>query len=381
MGARAAALGGGPIHDDRRGHGGRSRLRAAPIPVPAMQLKGEAEFMKNPSAFMESNQILVAFDQGVQETYALPAGEIEKIKVHQNALAEKELKKVKERQERDIQNGKVLGEDAYGLSIAMAKDMNTAESLKRKSDTFLTHLMNEAMTHAKSTLFTFATRNASSGMLPSFFGTTQYIVTPFLESLAMIIPKEVTTTATDGTPISLKAALMSLERKQMQDTLIKAAYIPYESNPNLVQPDTSVDFPIDGDIKLAFTAGMNGCSRAIKKKSPTELTVWHFPSPDSSPEQWKTFKEQNGIDATYDWNEYNGLSSDERGKLLKNHVTTTVMIRDAQGWKIQSQQNVGPAGGDQRAEMLKIGKIFGKRLALGQDVTVDIVGGKVDVHK
>ena len=379
MGARAAALHGETNHHDGPDPTSRSPRYQASIAAPTMQLKGEKEFMKDPSAFMDSNQVLVSFDEGVQQTYALPPGMIEKIKARQDALAEDALKKVKERREKDTKSGKKLVEDDYGFSIAMAQDINKPESIKRKGDNFLTQLMSEAMAQVKCTLFTLATRTVQTGFF-GFGGTTQYIVTPFLESLERAIPEDVMTTAPDGTELPLSEALSSLKRTQTLDGVIQAAYIPYESNPNLVTAETSVDVPIDGDIKLAFTAAMNGCSLAIKKKSDTEMTVWHFPSPDSSPEVWKTFKEENGIDATYDWSEYNGLSNDERVKLLKNHVTTTVMIRDDEGWSIKSQQNVGPEGGKQQTDLLKLGKVFGRRLHLGEEVNVDVVDGEAETH-
>ena len=374
MGARAAALHRAD-HDDQ----GTTPRRQAGILAPAVQLKGEKEFLKDPSAFMESNQVLVAFEEGVQQSYALPQDVVEKIKKRQDALAEEGLRDVRERRERDKKSGKKLNEDAYGLSIAMAKDRNTPESIKRKGDNFLTQLMSEAMSQVKCTLFTLSTRTVQTGWL-GFGGSVQYIVTPLLESLKPAIRDDVMTTAPDGTPVSLKAALSGLERIQEFDAPIQAAYIPYESNPNLVTGQTSVDVPVDGDIKLAFTAAMNGCSLAVKKKSDTELTVWHFPSPDSAPEVWNTFKEDNDIEATYDWNEYNGLSDDDRVTKRKNHVTTTVMIRDKDGWTIKSQQNVGPEGGKQQTDLLKVGKVFGKRLELGEEATVDVVDGTGEVH-
>ena len=377
MGARAAALHRSAMAEDRSGWAPAGRQ--ASISAPALQLKGEKEFMKDPSAFMETNQVLVAFDEGVQQTYSLPSGMVAKIKERQDALASVALQKVKERREEDVKKGKNLGEDAYGLSIAMAQDINKPESIKRKGDNFLTQLMSEAMSLVKCTLFTFATRTVQKGMF-GFGGTTQYIVTPFLESMERAIPEDTMTTAPDGTEISLRTALEGLKRVEKLDGLIQAAYIPYESNPNLVTGDTSVDVPIDGEIKVAFTAAMNGCSLAIKKKSDTEMTVWHFPSPDSAPEVWERFKEEHGIDATYDWNEYNGLTDPERFKLMKNNVTTTVMIRDDEGWKIKSQQNVGPEGGKQQTDLLKLGKVYERRLTIGEEVTAEVADGVLETH-
>jgi hypothetical protein len=232
MGARAAALHHGAHHDGTPEQSGPSRTRAS-IPAPALQLKGEKEFMKDPGAFMESNQVLVAFDEGVQQTYSLPPGMVEKIKTRQDALAADALQKVKERREQDVRNGKNLGEDAYGLSIAMAKDMNTPEAIKRKGDNFLTQLMSEAMSAVKCTMFTFATRTVQKGMF-GFGGSTQYIVTPLLESMERSIPEDTMTTAPDGTEVSLQAALQGLKRIQPVEGVVQAAYIPYESNPNKV---------------------------------------------------------------------------------------------------------------------------------------------------
>jgi hypothetical protein len=378
MGARAATRYLGDDHNGSWEQPEPSR-RQVSVAAPALQLKGEKEFMKDPSAFMDGNQVLVAFDEGVQQTYSLPPGMVEKIKTRQDALAADAMQKVGQRREQDVRNGKNLGEDAYALSIAMAKDMNTPDAIKRKGDNFLTQLMSEAMSAVKCTMFTFATRTVQKGMF-GFGGSTQYIVTPLLESMERSIPEDTMTTAPDGTQISLRAALEGLKRIQPVDGVVQAAYIPYESNPNKVTGETSVDVPIDGDIKVAFTAAMNGCSLAIKKKSDTEMTVWHFPSPDNAPEVWAAFKEEHGIDATYDWDEYNGLTDQERFRLMKNHVTTTVMIRDDEGWKIKSQQNVGPEGGKQQTDLLKLGKVYEKRLEIGEEATAEVVDGAVEAH-
>jgi hypothetical protein len=95
---------------------------------------------------------------------------------------------------------------------------------------------------------------------------------------------------------------------------------------------------------------------------------------------WERFKEEHGIDATYDWNEYNGLTDPERFKLMKNHVTTTVMIRDDDGWKIKSQQNVGPEGGKQQTDLLKLGKVYERRLTIGEEVTAEVADGVLETH-
>ena len=82
---------------------------------------------------------------------------------------------------------------------------------------------------------------------------------------------------------------------------------------------------------------------------------------------WGTFKEEQNIGQTYDWATYNDLSDDDRYRLMKNHATTTIMVRDDNGWKIASQQNVNKSGPDQRTELLKIGKLAEERVDIGHE--------------
>lgn len=161
---------------------------------------------------------------------------------------------------------------------------------------------------------------------------------------------------------------------QFYDALIEAAYIPYETDPNKVGIKHSATLGGSRTLRFAFTAAMNGCSLAMKKTAGEELTVWHYPSPDSNPEEWKEFKRRNSIAAIFDWADYNSLKPEEISKLFKNHVTTTIMFRDMEGWKIKSQQNVGPQGGDQR-RIVHCGNVVAPRLAVGQDLKLDVEGG------
>lgn len=398
MGARAAALARTHTRDqspDRVPDRRRVFARA-----PAMQLKGEKEFNKDPSAFMQANQVLVAFDEGVKATYQLSPEIKKRIEERAKVRAKAELEKV-DKLKKDQKNGVPLQDDKYTSgnqgnslehvekdryntliekSTLAAESATLPETLRGKGNEFLIRLMKDVMSQGECEWFTLAARVVD---VPwhGYGGRTQYIVTPALEMMAMNIAKTVMTELPDGTPIGLQEALFGLKREP-PDAYIRAAYIPYESDPNKVTAETSVDVPIDGEIKVAFTAAMNGCSLAISKTSPTELRVWHFPSPDSGsgPERWKALKDENNVTATYDWRDYNDLSDDERNKQHRNHATTTVLIRDAQGWKIKSQQNVGPEGGRQNTDLLKVGTIFEERLKIGDQANVDFVNGKARAH-
>lgn len=198
-----------------------------------------------------------------------------------------------------------------------------------------------------------------------FGSREQYIVTPFLEAIPPALSDDAQITGPDGeTKIPLKDAIKAAHRKKSQpyDSVIKAALIPYESNPDHVSAETKVDIPSGdeaSDIKVAFTAGMNGCSIAVKKKSDTELSVWHYPSPGSHEAQWEEFQSDNNIIDTYDWDEYN--QEPEASKSPTEHITTTVLVRDQEGqWNIKSQQNRGPVGGGDSA--LQVGYIHGRKL-------------------
>lgn len=305
-----------------------------------IQMKGEASFIQDPAAFMESNQLLVNFGAGIKDTYSISEADIEKIIARQIEIKA----------------------EVRAKNPDAGADLTSTPTIKRKAEEYLIHLYAEAMKIVKPSLFTLAQRQISTGILSS---RGQYVVTPMLEALPPAIDGEIEVVGPDGlTKVKLKDALKAVKRNSSQpyDAVISAALIPYESNASDVTEETRADIPtgdVNPNLKIAFTAGMNGCSLAVKKKSETELSVWHYPSPDSNEDLWRSFKEDKDIKDTYDWNEYN-----EESETPTEHVTTTVLIRDGDGeWNVKSQQSRGPIKGGDLA--LQAGKVYGRKLNVG----------------
>ena len=312
-----------------------------------IQRVGEQAFIDNPQGFMTDNQLLVNFAGGIIDTYDLPVEAI-------NAITA--------RQEQVQQEVRAKNPGAGG-------GMTSSETISRKANEYLVYLYDESMKHTNIEMFTLAYRKIKTGI---FSSRGQYVVTPMLEAIPPTIDDDIMVAAPGGgEQVSLKAALRSVVRKSSQpyDRGIRAALIPYESNPADVTENTKVDIPAGTDMtgpKIAFTAGMNGCSIAVKKTSETQLSVWHYPSPGTNAEQWETFKQDNEIVDTYDWDEYNN-----DGQGITEHVTTTVLIRDANGeWTVKSQQSRGPVGGGDA--LLQIGKVYGRRLNVGEEEQFDV---------
>ena len=208
--------------------------RSAASGLPVVQRSMEKEFNKDPAAFMSSNQVLVAFQEGVHMTYVLPEGALAGIRSQQERLSDADVAKVKEREKAakaknklDPVKNPLNPDDDYGMDVALK--MKSPEAIERKGQNYLTQLMETAMRVAKCEHFTLAARTVGTWPMRR----TQYIVTPMLETLIRAVPADATTVGPDGTQIRLTDALNALKRSpsQMYDAVIEAVVHPIRVEP------------------------------------------------------------------------------------------------------------------------------------------------------
>jgi hypothetical protein len=320
------------------------------------QLVKENEFMSDPDLFMANNQLLIRFSEGVAQTYD---------------FSEEGVKYLNETLQRYIANA--------NPHIRPALKRNGIDGIKGR---IMDMIYMDVINNAQFNLWTLEELDGKEG-------ANMYIITPALEAMAGQFPKmefevneEGDIVMKDGVPSLVKnqtsyyiSLLARKADKPKPAAYIPAALIPYDARPE-VNDYEGVDLPTgdqQSNLKFAFTAGMNGCAIAVKKKSDTEITAWHYPSPDSNPEKYKRWKARNEPTDAFTYEEYGDAQiKEENDKRIqetqRNEEVTTMMIRNTDGsWRIKSQQNIGPEGGDQTAAVLELAKIAGRQLSVGEE--------------